>query len=44
MVIAQAPAPTIASVAGVTGEGPNSEAVIVLFAVLIGQGEETNIY
>jgi hypothetical protein len=42
--IAQAPAPALACVAGITGEGCNGKAAVVLITVVIGRGVKNNIY
>ncbi len=42
MAITRAPGPALASVVGVTGKGGDGKDVIVLIAIVIGRGIETN--
>jgi hypothetical protein len=41
--VTRAPAPALACVMGVTGEGRDGKAVVVLIALVLGEGVKTNI-
>jgi hypothetical protein len=42
MAIARAPAPALACIAGIIGEGGDGKDIVVLVAVVVGRGVETN--
>jgi hypothetical protein len=42
MAIAQAPAPALACITGITGEGGNGNDVVVLITIIVSRGVETN--